>query len=116
MLMAGRMTFQKRKCFQHYSRSIWKGSPHEELERPCSEFPIEWDAPQTAPRVAKIYLLGLIPYQVWEVRYRSESPGRPLVLAIATSDFPDSELLSWCDTTYGIQEEYYLAVNNQVGG
>ncbi len=82
----------------------------EELERWCSYFPtVDWEEPQTVPRVAKIYLLRLIPFQVWEVRYRSESPGRPLVLAIATSGFPDSELRSWCDTTYGYQKEYHFA-------
>ena len=82
----------------------------EELEQWCSYFPpVDWEDPKTVPRVAKIYLLRLIPFQVWEVRYRSESPGRPLVLAIATSYFPDPELLSWCDTTYGFQKEYHFA-------
>ena len=81
----------------------------EELEQWCPYFPVDWEDPQTVPRVAKIYLLRLIPFQVWEVRYRSEAPGRPLVLAIATSYFPDPELLSWCDTTYGYQKEYHFA-------
>ena len=81
----------------------------EELEQLCSYFPVDWEDPQTVPRIAKIYLLRLILFQVWEVRYRSEAPGRPLVLAIATSYFPDPELLTWCDTTYGYQKEYHFA-------
>ena len=81
-----------------------------ELGQWCFNFPpIDWEDQQMVQRAAKVYLLNLIPFQVWEVRYRSEAPGRPLVLAIATSDFPDSELLSWCDTTYGIQKDYYFA-------
>ena len=84
----------------------------EELEQWCPYFPVDWEDPQTVPRVAKIYLLRLIPFQVWEVRYRSDSPGRRLVLAIATSDFPDPELLSWCDTTYGPQKEYHFAAKH----
>ena len=89
----------------------------EELEQWCSYFPpVVWKAPQTVPRVAKIYLLKLIPFQVWEVRYRSEAPGRPLVLAIATSDFPDLELLSWCDTTYGFRRNTILRPDIQVCG
>ena len=82
----------------------------EELEQWCSYFPpVDWEAPQTASRVAKIYLLRLIPFQVWEVRYRSKAPGRPLVLLTMTSSFPDSELLTMCETTYGYQGEYHFA-------
>ena len=82
----------------------------EELEQWVSYFPpVDWEDPQTAPRVAKVYLLRLIRFQVWEVRYRSKAPGRPLVLLTATSDFPDSELLTMCETTYGYLGEYLIA-------
>ena len=82
----------------------------EELEQWVSYFPpVDWEDTQTAPRVAKVYLLRLIRFQVWEVRYRSKAPGRPLVLLTATSDFPDSELLSMCETTYGYLGEYLIA-------
>ena len=82
----------------------------EELEQWISYFPpVDWEDPQTAPRVANVYLLRLIRFQVWEVRYRSKAPGRPLVLLTATSDFPDSELLTMCETTCGYQEEYQFA-------
>ena len=83
----------------------------EELGQWCFNFPpIDWEDQQMVQRAAKVYLLNLIRFQVWEVRYRSEAPGRPLVLTIATSEFPDLELLTWCDATYGYQKEYQFAV------
>lgn len=83
----------------------------EELGQWCFNFPpIDWEDQQMVQRAAKVYLLNLIRFQVWEVRYRSDAPGRPLVLLTATSEFPDLELLTWCDATYGYQKEYQFAV------
>jgi len=82
----------------------------QELDRWFSVLPaIDWHNPLRVRRVAKIYLLSQEPFQVWEVRYRSDAPGRPLVLLIETVTFPDLEFLAKCDETYGFHEEYYIA-------
>ncbi len=82
----------------------------QDLERWFSVFSaIDWHNPQQVQRVAKIYLLSREPFQVWEVRYRSDAPGRPWVLLIETATFPDMEFLAKCDETYGYREEYYIA-------
>lgn len=99
-----------RAAIKDLDKGVAKNVSLEELERWCSDFPsIDWEDLQMVQRVANVYLLNLILFQMWEVRHRSEAPGRPLVLAIATSDFPDPELLNWCDTTYGYRREYHFA-------
>ena len=72
-------------------------------------FLVNWEDPRTLQRVAKVYVLAQIPLQTWELRYRSDSPGRPLLLLAETSDFPDIEFLESYEANYGHHDEYYIA-------
>ncbi len=59
--------------------------------------------------LAKVYVLDRVPFQMWELRYRSEKPGRPLLLLTETTGLPDAEMLDYCERQYGHQEQYIIA-------
>ena len=65
--------------------------------------------PRQLRRLARFYLASTITFQVWEIRYRSEAPGRPLNLLTITTDLPDPELLERYDLGNGHHIAYYIA-------
>ena len=75
----------------------------------CERIPIsDWDDPQQLRRLARFYLASTIAFQVWEIRYRSDAPGRPLNLLTITTDLPDPELLERYDLGNGNHDAYYI--------
>ena len=75
----------------------------------CERIPIsDWDDPQQLRRLARFYLASTITFQVWEIRYRSDAPGRPLNLLTITTDLPDPELLERYDLGNGHHIAYYI--------
>lgn len=82
----------------------------EDLARWCGRIPVfDWDDPRLLCRLAKFYLASLETFQVWEIRYRSRAPGRPLNLLTITSELPDPEFLQACNEMYGPHDVYYIA-------
>ena len=80
------------------------------LARWCERIPIsDWDDLRQLRRLARFYVASTITFQVWEIRYKSNAPGRPLNLLTITTDVPDSNLLQLCDLTYGHHDVYYVA-------
>ena len=69
----------------------------------------DWDDPRQIRRLARFYLASTITWQVWEIRYRSNAPGRPLNLLTITTDVPDADFLELYDLTYGRHDGYYVA-------
>lgn len=66
-------------------------------------FPVNWEDPITLQRVAKVFWLAHIPFQTWELRYRSDSPGRPFIQVAELSDFPDMEFLQSYEADYELK-------------
>lgn len=82
----------------------------EDLSRFCGTIPVfDWDDPRLLSRLARFYLASLEAFQVWEIRYRSRAPGRPLNLLTMTSELPDPEFLQACNEMYGAHDVYYIA-------
>jgi len=82
----------------------------ERLERWVEHLPLfDYEDPQQIRRLATVYLLQMVPYQEWEIRYRSSAPGRSLVLVTSSTTFPDPDLLDYCNRTVGWHDEYYVA-------
>ena len=68
-----------------------------------------WEEEFQLRRLAKLFLAEAQPHQQWEVRWRSSAPGRPLILAMVDSRFPDDEYLGELETAIGYHDEYYIA-------
>jgi hypothetical protein len=82
----------------------------ENLAAWCERIPIsDWDDPRQLRRLARFYLASTITWQVWEIRYKSNAPGRPLNLLTITTDVPDPELLELYDLGNGDHDAYYIA-------
>ena len=72
-------------------------------------FAFDWDDPMLVHRAALIYLLSDDPYQEFEVLYRSNAPGRPLVLIRRFFEFPDSDSLQECIEIAGHRVDFHIA-------
>ena len=82
----------------------------ENLATWCERIPIpDWDDARQLRRLAGFYLASTITWQVWEIRYRSDAPGRPLNLLTITTDVPDPDFLELYDLPYGHHDGYYIA-------
>ena len=82
----------------------------ENLAAWCERIPIpDWHDARQLRRLARFYLASTITFQVWEIRYRSDRPGRPLNLLTVTTDLPDPELLELYDLGNGDHDTYYIA-------
>lgn len=82
----------------------------EKLAKWCDTIPIpDWDDPLKLRRLARFFLADAITIQVWEIRYRSTAPGRPLNLLAITTDLPDAEVLGRYDLMLGHHDVYYVA-------
>ena len=104
------MTVQLMAAVKKLDKQAAKNVQMEDLLRWCHDFlPIDWDDAELVLRMVRIYLLAQAPFQVWEVRHRSEAPGRPLILLTESETFPDEELLDFCNENYGFHREYYIA-------
>lgn len=80
------------------------------LAKWCERIPMpDWDDPRQLRRLARFYLASTITFQVWEIRYKSDAPGRPLNLLTITTDLPDPELLEQYDLGNGHHIAYYIA-------
>lgn len=91
-------------------RKLAKRTPLEELRAWIEDGPmIDFDDPLQVCRAARLFAMELVPDQVWEVRYRSEAPGRPLVLANCDVSWPDYDVLESCVRQYG-QRPFIIAV------
>ncbi len=82
----------------------------ENLATWCERIPIsDWDDPRQLRQLARFYLASTITWQVWEIRYKSDAPGRPLVPLTITTDLPDPELLDLYDLGNADHSAYYIA-------
>ena len=99
-----------RNAIRAQDKSAAKKVSLEKLNQWCSLFPLlTWDDPKMLGRLARFYLLDQEIFQVWEIRYRSNAPGRPLVYLTETAEFPGPEFLEYCEETYGHHQEYHIA-------
>jgi hypothetical protein len=81
-----------------------------DLERESWAAPaIDWEDPQQVRQKARILVLTRRYDQVWEIRYRSKAPGRPLVHLLDVDKFPDPEYLAKIEEHVGRYDEYYIA-------
>ena len=104
------MSVQLTAAIKKLDKKAAKNIQMEDLLRWCHDFlPIDWDDAELVLRMVRIYLLAQVPLQVWEVRHRSEAPGRPLILLTESETFPDEELLDFCNNTFGYHREYFIA-------
>lgn len=71
--------------------------------------PVNFYDPEQVRRLAKVCQLSRLPSQTWEVRYRSDKPGNPLVLLAVSDDFPTREQLARSDKEFGHHDEYIIA-------
>ena len=82
----------------------------ENLAKWCERIPIpDGGDPRQLRRLARFYLASTITFQVWEIRYRSDAPGRPLNLLTITTELPDPELLERYDLGNGHHIVYFIA-------
>ena len=80
------------------------------LAKWCERIPIsDWDDPRQLRRLARFYVANTITWQVWEIRYKSDAPGRPLNLLTTTTEVPDPDFLKLCDPMHGDHDVYYVA-------
>ena len=77
-----------RNAIRELSKRAANRIDRDELTKWCLEFPIDWNLPEMVKRAAKIYLLSQDPLQNWEIRYRSNAPGKPYVLLTQIAKFP----------------------------
>ena len=69
----------------------------------------DWEAEFQLRRLAKLFLAGAQPFQQWEVRWRSNAPGKSSRLAMVDSRFPDSQYLDELEKAIGYHDDYYIA-------
>ncbi|MDP2949458.1 MAG: hypothetical protein Q8P22_07960 [Chloroflexota bacterium] len=99
-----------RETLAKLDKKAARGLRLEDLHSWCARFPeVRWDDPEECRRVARVVLLDMVPGQLWEVRYRSTAPGRPLLLVRQSVSFPDEESLDDCDQACGSRSNYYVA-------
>lgn len=96
-----------RQAVQWHDAKLGRNLRLKELDDWLTEFSdFNWHDEKMVNRVAKLFVLGNIPGQTWELRCRSRLPGRPNVIVMETIDFPGPEFLE-------IQSlppaEYYVA-------
>ena len=60
-------------------------------------------------RLARLYLLSQIPWQTFQVMYRSSAPGRPLVPLDEGHSFPDARAMERAVKDSGGERNIYVA-------
>ena len=83
-----------RQAVERHDANLGRNLRLKDLDTWAANFTgINWFDGKMVKRVANLYVLGNIPDQTWELRYRSRLPGRPYVLVMVTADLPGPDFL-----------------------
>lgn len=96
-----------RQAIRKQDRELGEKVRLKDLDNWATKFDgIYWQDRKMVDRVANLFILAGYPYQAWELRRRSASPGRPYLYVMVTADLPSPELLELLRLPAG---EYYIA-------
>ena len=102
-------TRKLRDAIKEFNKGIGKELTLESLERWESRPQFDADDSDQVRRVAEIYMLELMDGQEFEVRARSDRPGRPLVCLDISVTFPNEEQVAFGEQFHEPYAEYLIA-------